>query len=124
MSPNPAPRREPQPDGSVRVYFSAPIMFHAEPKGFATLRAPRVGEIWEFGDPIEYVVQDGAATPYVDRKALVRWIHTLMTDHDADIIGRDGDSSLGLLIEDVVLGFFTNARMRLTQASAPLLSAA
>ena len=118
------PRRETQPDGSVRVHFGKPILFHADVKSFATIRPPRVGEIWEFGDPIEYVVQDGAATPYVDRKALVRWIHALMTDHDADIIGRDGDSALGLLIEDVVLGFFTSARMRLTQASAPLPSAA
>lgn len=118
------PRREAQPDGSVRVYFGKPILFHTDVKSFVTLRPPKVGEIWEFGDPIEYVVQDGAATPYVDRKALVRWIRALMTDHDADMIGRDGDTALGLLIEDVVLGFFTSARMRLTQASVPLPSAA
>lgn len=116
---SPAPRREAQPDGSVRVYFSTPILHFAEPKGFVTLRPPKAGEIWDHGDPLEFVVQDGASTPYVDRPVLKRWIALLMTDHDADMIGRDASTALGLLIEDVVLGFFLSARTSLIVPPAP-----
>ncbi len=124
MQQNPVPRREAQPDGSVRVLFSAPILEHGEPKGFVTMRPPRAGEIWDFGDPLEFVVQDGASTPYVDRKTLRRWITLLMVDHDAEVIARENSTALGLLIEDVVLGFFLTARISLTATPAPLPTAA
>lgn len=118
------PRREDLPDGSVRIHFAAPILLHDEPKRFVTFRPPAVGEIWDYGDPLEFVVQDGAGTPYIDRKILRRWIELLMSDHDADIIGRERDPLLGMMIEDAVLGFFTTARTRLMVASGASLSKA
>lgn len=116
----PTPHRENLPDGSVRVYFSAPILFHAEPKGFATFRAPTVADVWELGDPRVYLFNEaGQGVPYTDREVLVKWIGRLMVDHDVDMVGRHGDAALGLLIESVVLDFFTIARKRLTAGSAP-----
>lgn len=115
-----APRREDLPDGSVRIWFAAPILLHAEPRGFLTLRQPFAGEPWELGDPRSYVYGvDGLGTPYTDREVLMKWIRRLMVDHDPDIVGREPDLSLGLLIEEAVLDFFTNARKRLKTASAP-----
>lgn len=120
MSQPPELRREPQPDGSVRVYFGKPILFHAEPKTFVTLRSPTVADIWELGDPRNFLFNEaGQGVPYTDRELLVRWIGRLMIDHDVDMIGRDGDAALGLLIEGVVLDFFLNARKRLKSESAP-----
>lgn len=115
----PAPRREDLPDGSVRIWFSSPIFLHAEPKGFLTLRPPQVGERWEHGEPNAYVFNaEGLGTPYTDRPCLRGWIERLIVDHDIDIIGRSSDLALGLLIEEAVLGFFTNARKRLRTESA------
>lgn len=120
MSQTPELRREAQPDGSVRVHFGKPILFHTEPKTFVTLRSPTVADIWELGDPRNFLFNEaGQAVPYTDRELLVRWIGRLMVDHDVDMIGRDGDAALGLLIEGVVLDFFLNARKRLTSGSAP-----
>lgn len=118
------PRRETLADGSVRVHFTTPILHFDQARSFVTFRPPSVGEIWEFGDPIEFVVQDGAGTPYIDRKVLRRWIGLLMADHDADMIGLQRDPALGMVIEDVVLGFFTSVRTALINASAASSSAA
>jgi hypothetical protein len=115
----PAPRREDLPDGSVRIWFAAPIVQFTEPKGSLVLRQPTAGEVWELGDPISHVFGDGFATPYVDRPLLARWIGKLMTDHDADVVGRERDAALGLLIEEAILDFFTTARKRSRPASAP-----
>jgi hypothetical protein len=114
-----APRREPQPDGSVRIYFAAPILHHAEPRGFVTLREPMALEGWQIGDPVSYIYDDrGYGTPYVDRERLLQWIRLLIVDHDADILGRERDLSLSFLIEETVLGFFREARTRSRPPSA------
>jgi len=115
-----APRREDQPDGSVKIIFAAPIMFHDEAKGHLTLRPPRTGEVWEIGDPRSYIYSDdGLGTPYVDRPRLVQWIKRLIVGHDVDLIGASTDLALGLLIEQAVLDFFLKARMSLKPESAP-----
>ncbi|KPH80683.1 hypothetical protein [Bosea vaviloviae] len=108
-----APRREDLPDGSVRIHFAAPILLFTEPKGHATLRRPTVAESWEIGDPLTYIVDErGYATPFLDRPRLVTWINRLVTDHDADVIGRDSDLALGMLMEDAVIDFFRKAKLR------------
>ncbi|MET3892782.1 hypothetical protein ABIE41_003858 [Bosea sp. OAE506] len=115
-----APRREDLPDGTVRIWFATPILLHAEPKGFVDLRPPTAGEVWELGDPRAYIFNDaGLGTPYVDRPLLRQWIPRLMVGHDADILGRERDAGLGLLIEEAVLDFFANARKRSKPASEP-----
>ncbi|QEL26154.1 hypothetical protein FQV39_28750 [Bosea sp. F3-2] len=120
MSAAPAPRREDLPDGSVRIFFAAPIVDHGQAKGHLTLRQPTAGEIWELGDPRGFIYDKGGlGTPYVDRPLLLQWIRKLITEHDADVVARERDPSLGLLIEEAVLDFFRNARMRLKPASAP-----
>ena len=120
-----APRRDDLPDGQVRVVFAAPIIHFGEAKGALTMRPPTVSEIWEIGDPRSYIFNDaGHGVPYVDRDRLRQWIGRLMVDHDADVIGRERDPALGLLIEEIVLGFFTTARKRLASGSAPSSQAA
>lgn len=115
-----SPRREDQPDGSVKITFAAPILFHAEPKSYLTLRRPFAGEIWDIGDPVTWVFSDsGAVVSTVDRPALRAWVYRLMEGHDPDIIGKLGDIDLGLLIEDVIVDFFRSARRRLKPPSAP-----
>lgn len=122
---NATPRREDLPDGSVRVIFAKPILHFADPKGAVTFRQPTVSELWELGDPRSYLFDDaGHGLPYVDREKLQQWIARLIVDHDADIIGREPDVALGMLIEEVVLGFFTSARKRLMAVSAPSSAAA
>lgn len=114
------PRREDLPDGSVRIVFAAPILHFTDPKGAVTLRQPTVAELLEIGDPRAYLFNDaGQGMPYVDREKLVQWIGRLMVDHDPDMIGRERDVALGMLIEEAILGFFLSARKRLTTASAP-----
>lgn len=116
----PAPRREDMPDGTVRIWFSAPILLHDEPKGFLDLRQPTAGEIWELGDPRAFIYDEhGLGTPWTDRELLRKWIARLMTGHDPDIVGRERDAGLGLLIEEAVLDFFAKARRRSKAASAP-----
>lgn len=126
MEQSRAPRSEDQPDGCVRVFFSAPIVgIGGEARPYVTIRAPSVREIWEVGDPRSLIFGEaGLATPYTDREKLQQWIGRLMVDHDADVIGRERDPALGMLIEEVVLGFFTSARKRLMPASAPSSQAA
>ena len=125
MRESPAPRREDLPDGQVRVFFSAPILYFTDAKGSVTFRPPSVSEVWEIGDPRSYIFNDaGLGTSYIDREKLRQWVGRLMVDHDADMIGREPDPALGMLIEEVVLGFFTSARKRLTNASAPSSQAA
>lgn len=117
---SPAPRREDLPDGSVKIWFAAPIMFHDEAKGFLTLRPPSVGEVWDIGDPVTWVFNDaGMVVTTVDRPSLRQWTRKLITGHDADVIAMHPDTALGLLIEDVIIGFFRNARTRLKPRSAP-----
>lgn len=119
MTDMPAPRRELQPDGSVRIYFSAPILHHADPRGFVTLREPMALEGWQIGDPVSFIYDDrGYGTPYVDRERLLSWITRLIVDHDIDFIGRTRDLALSMLIEETVLGFFREARTRLRPPSA------
>lgn len=114
------PRREDLPDGKVKVTFAAPILFFDEAKRSVTLRPPTAGEIWEIGDPRSYIYNaEGLGTPYVDRGRFKGWLGKLMIDHDADMIGVAGDAALGMLIEDVVLDFFQNARRRSSAGSAP-----
>ncbi|MBX9911457.1 MAG: hypothetical protein K2Z25_22475 [Beijerinckiaceae bacterium] len=118
MSQVSTPRRETQPDGSVRIWFAAPILHHAEPKGFVTLREPMALESWQIGDPVSYIYDDrGYGTPYVDRERLLQWIRLLIVDHDADILGRERDLALSFLIEETVLGFFRQGRTRLRPPS-------
>lgn len=119
LAGSPAPRREDLPDGSVRIWFAAPILFHTEPKSFLDLRPPTAGEVWELGDPLSHVYGDGAVTPYVDRGLLLRWLGKLIVGHDVDIVGRERDAGLGLMIEEAVLDFFATARKRSRAASAP-----
>lgn len=117
-APLPLPRREDQPDGSVKILFAAPILDIGEPKKFVTFRPPTVAEFWEIGDPRHFVYSaDGIGTPYTDRPTLLTWIRRLITGHDADLIGREGDLALAMLIEGAVLDFFTKARMSLRAAS-------
>lgn len=119
------PRREDLPDGKVKITFATPIMLFEEAKRSVTLRPPTAGEIWEIGDPRSYIYNaEGLGTPYVDRARFKGWLSKLMVDHDADIIGFAGDAALGMLIEDVVLDFFQNARRRSSNASAPSLQQA
>lgn len=117
----PAPRREDLPDGSVRIHFAAPIVaIGGVAASSLLLRPPTAGEIWEIGDPRGFIYNDaGLGTPYVDRPLLLQWIRKLVTEHDPDIIARERDAALGMLIEEAVLDFFKNARMRLKPASAP-----
>ncbi|TCR69691.1 hypothetical protein [Bosea sp. BK604] len=121
MNPEqPVPRREDLADGSVRVYFAAPIPHGVEPKGFVTFRPPTAGEVLMHDDPKAYVYNaDGLGTPYTDRAALWGWGQRLIEGHDLDVIGRERDPALGMLIADVILDFFLNARKRLKPASAP-----
>lgn len=115
-----APRREDQPDGSVRIVFAAPILEHGEARGFLTLRPPSVGEVWDIGDPVTWVFNEaGMVVTTVDRPSLRQWTRKLITGHDADVIAMQPDTALGLLIEDVIIGFFRNARTRLKPPSAP-----
>lgn len=120
MSGEPAPRREDLPDGSVRIIFAAPILLHAEPKGHCDFRPPTVGELIDIGDPRNLVIgADRTATEYLDRITLRQWAGKLIVGHDFDIVSRERDLRLGLLIEGVLLGFFENARTWLRAASAP-----
>lgn len=113
-------RREDLPDGKVKITLAAPILDIDKPKRHLTLRPPTAGEIWEIGDPRSYIYNaEGLGTPYVDRGRLVNWIGRLMLDHDADIIGTMGNAALGLMIEEAVLDFFSNARKQSSNASAP-----
>lgn len=117
----PSPRREDLPDGSVRIVFAAPIVLHGEAKGFVDLRPPTAGEVWDLGDPRAFIYNEaGLGTPYTDRTLLRQWIAKLMVGHDADIIARERDAALGLLIEEAVLDFFARARRRSKAESAPL----
>lgn len=117
----PAPRREDLPDGSVRIHFAAPIVgIGGAAASSLLLRPPTAGEFWEIGDPRGFIYNDqGLGTPYVDRPLLLQWIKKLITEHDAEIIARERDASLGMLIEEAVLDFFKNARTRLKPVSAP-----
>lgn len=126
MSAEPvAPRREDLADGSVRIHFAAPILFHDEPRRFVTLRPPTVREVIEIGDPVTWVYSaDGGATSVVERPILLRLVMALIVDHDFDFLAGSRDIALGLLLEEVVLGFFRNARTRLRAASAPSSGAA
>lgn len=113
------PRREDLPGGKVRVHFDRPILHFDKPAGFADFRPPTVGEVWDFGDPLTLWFVDESATPLVDRPALRAWIGRLIEGHDADMLARENDPALGILIEQVVTGFFMKARASLTAASAP-----
>lgn len=118
-APATAPRREDLPDGSVRIWFAAPILHHADPKGSLLLRQPSVGELWEIGDPVTWVFDaENRGTPIVERDILLLWIKKLISEHDHDVIARDRDLALGMLIEETVLGFFRNARTALRPKSA------
>lgn len=120
LAGSPAPRREDLPDGSVRIWFAAPILFHTEPKSFLDLRPPTAGEVWELGDPRQFIFNDtGLGAPYTDRPLLRQWIGRLMVGHDADIVARDRDAALGILIEEATLDFFAKARKRSRPASEP-----
>lgn len=119
MSEAAAPRREDLPDGSVRIIFAAPILFHAEPKGHCHFRPPTVGELIDLGDPRSLVVGgDNMATEYIDRTILRQWAAKLIEGHDFDFIARERDLRLGVLIERALLGFFENARTWLKAGSA------
>lgn len=114
-----APRREDQPDGSVRIVFAAPILFHAEPRSSLLLRQPTVGEVWELGDPRGIVYnEEGLGVPFTDREKMILWVKKLIVDHDFDFVARDRDLALAILIEEAVLDFFTKARTRLKPPSA------
>ncbi|CAN7315834.1 hypothetical protein LJR009_001594 [Bosea sp. LjRoot9] len=120
MSSAPAPRREDQPDGSVRICFAAPILHFAEPKGSLLLRQPTVFDVLDIGDPVSWIY-DAAnnSTRVVERDKLKIWFARLIDGHDPDVIGRERDTALGVLIEDALLGFFPRARTRLKPVSAP-----
>lgn len=113
------PRREDLLDGSVRIHFDAPILHHAEPRGFMTLRPPTFGEVLAHGEPQSLVVGNGAGVTYVDRPLLVKWFSLLLTDHAAEFIQPSRDAALALLVEEVIFGFFTGARTRLRPPPAP-----
>lgn len=114
-----APRREDQPDGSVKIIFAAPILDHDEPKNSLSLRPPRAGEIWDIGDPVTWVFGDGGAVVQtVDRPTLRAWVGRLIEGHEPDLVAVKGDIALGLLIEEVIVDFFRNARTRLKPPSA------
>ncbi len=116
-----APTRTTQPDGSVRITFAAPIFDQAEPKRGCTLRPPTVGEYLDLGDPLTVVVDHaGAGVPVVDRALLLKWVERLMTDHDPVLVSRSSDLALAMMIEEVVLGFFSAARRRLRPPSPDL----
>lgn len=119
MSPA-SPRREDLPDGSVKIWFAAPILEHDTPRNHLVLRQPSVGEVWDIGDPVTWVFNDaGLVVSTVDRQSLRAWARKLITGHDADMIALQADVALGVLIEDVIVGFFRNARKRLTPPAAP-----
>jgi hypothetical protein len=115
-----APRREDQPDGSVKIIFAAPILYHDEAKSALTLRPPTIREVWDIGDPVTWVFSEsGAVISTVDRPSLSAWANRLIDGHDPDIIGAQRDVALGLLIEEAIVDFFRNARRRLKPPSAP-----
>jgi hypothetical protein len=115
-----APRREDLPDGSVTIWFSAPILHHGDPKGSLVLRPPCVMDVVEIGDPVTWFFDSaGRGVQSLDRERLKLWFQRLIDGHDADMVGRERDTALGLLIEDAICGFFQNARMSLKPASAP-----
>lgn len=108
-----APRREDQPDGSVKIIFAAPILYHDEAKSALTLRPPTIREVWDIGDPVTLVFSEsGAVISTVDRPSLAAWANRLIDGHDPDIIGAQRDVALGLLIEEAIVDFFRNARRR------------
>jgi hypothetical protein len=119
VKPEPAPRAETQPDGSVRITLVSAILYFEKPEHTLLFRAPRVMEIIELGDPLTWLFRDGVAMKVVDRPVLKLWFERLLVGHDADMVGREADAALGMLIEDVLLGFFQTARMRLNAQSAP-----
>lgn len=112
------PKIEHLPDDRVRLHFAAPILFHDKPMPFATFRSPTVMEVLEHGDPVTWLVDKGAVMRVVDRACLLTWFRMLVTDHDADMIGRQGDLPLGLLIEEVLVDFFERGRKTSPQKSA------
>ena len=112
-------RREDMPDGSVRIWFDKPILEHTDPKGFLTLRRPTVMEALDIGDPVTWVSDGSKALRTVDRALLIQWFRALAVGHDADIVGREPDLALGLLIEETILDFFPKARKRLQPEPAP-----
>nr|WP_047574289.1 hypothetical protein [Methylobacterium sp. ZNC0032] len=116
-----APRREDLPDGSVRIHFATPIVgIGGEAKLSCDFRCPTVGELIDLGDPRALVMSaDGVGTDYVDRIALRRWGEKLIVGHDFDVLSRERDLRLGMLIEGALLGFFENARSSLKAGSAP-----
>lgn len=122
MSGTPTPRREDLPDGSVRIWFAAPIVDQGQAKSHCDFRAPTVGELIDIGDPRSLVGMAGVATEYVDRQILRQWAAKLIVGHDFDVISRERDLRLGLLIEGALLGFFENARTWLQAGSAPSTS--
>lgn len=114
-------RRETLESGAVRVHFAAPIFDQADPKRWCTLRPPTIGEYLDHGDPLTVVVDGaGGGVPVVDRVLLRRWMDRLIEDHDAELICRAPDLALAMLIEEVILGFFTEARRRLRPPSPDL----
>lgn len=121
MSPELSPpRREDLPDGSVRIHFAKPILHFGEAKMAAVFRPPTAGEFLDLGDPRHYVYDaDGFGAPHTDRALLRRWAALLIVGHDIDMVGREADPMLGMLIEEAILDFFANARRRLKPASAP-----
>lgn len=106
-------RREDLPDGSVRIYLDVPIADMAEPKTTFVIRRPTIGEQMRLGDPLTWVVDDKASMPIIARDLVEHYARLLITGHDADVIFRTTNMRLGVMIEEIILGFFRNARMSL-----------
>lgn len=120
MSGEATPRREDLPDGTVRIWFAAPIVDMGQAKGSLLLRKPTAAERWELGDPRGFIYnEEGLGAPFVDRPMLNQWLRKLVTEIDFDVLGREPDLALSILIEEAVLDFFMNARRRLKPLSAP-----
>lgn len=114
------PRREDLPDGSVRIHFAGPIVDQGQARLFCDFRPPTVGELIDIGDPRAIVYDDvGGSAPYTDRSKLGTWARKLIVGHDYDVISRERDMRLGILLEEVLLDFFRSARRWLNAASAP-----
>jgi hypothetical protein len=106
-------QREELPDGSVRLTFAEPILDGAEPKRALVVRRPTIGEQMRLRDPLTWIVDDKASMPVINSEIVEGYCRILIVGHDWDFISRATNMPLGLAIEDVILGFFRNARTSL-----------
>lgn len=118
------PRIEHLPDGSARIHFAAPILFHDQPRVSCVFRPPTADEYLTHRDPATWLTSGDAASPFIDGDIVRAYARLLIVkdgpeSHDADMVLKRGSLDIGLLVEEAILGFFRNARKRSKPESAP-----